>query len=186
MKCYVNGELAQTISKSSPNPTTSDFHILGGDLRSGNDLYFKGRLKGVALYSDARTADEVKEDMTMAGKDGLICSYELDGLTAPAIVSDKSGNGFDAKLKVSYFTEKAPLADYAYSFAVLGDTQILAESYPEKYTALYDWVLGNVESKKIKFVLGLGDITNSSTSAEWQLAKQNITRVSSIMINVKC
>ena len=181
LKCYVNGELAQTISKSSPNPTTSDFHILGGDLRSGNDLYFKGRLKGVALYSDARTADEVKADMTAAGKDGLICSYELDGLTAPAIVSDKSGNGFDAKLKVSYFTEKAPLEDYAYSFAVLGDTQILAESYPEKYTALYDWVLGNVESKKIKFVLGLGDITNSSTAAEWQLAKQNITRMNGVV-----
>ncbi|MBO5971135.1 MAG: metallophosphoesterase [Clostridia bacterium] len=181
LKCYVNGELAQTISKSSPNPTTSDFHILGGDLRSGNDLYFKGRLKGVALYSDARTADEVKADMTTAGKDGLICSYELDGLTAPAIVSDKSGNGFDAKLKVSYFTEKAPLEDYAYSFAVLGDTQILAESYPDKFTALYDWVLGNVEAKKIKFVLGLGDITNSSTNAEFDLAKKNIERMNGVV-----
>ncbi len=181
VKCYINGALAQTISKSSPNPTTSDFHILGGDLRSGNEQYFKGRIKNVALYDDARTADEIKSDMTAAGKDGLICSYELDGLSAPEIISDKSGNGFDAKLKKSYFTEKAPLEDYAYSFAVIGDTQILAERYPAKYTALYDWVLGNVESKKIKFVLGLGDITNSSTAAEWELAKRNITRMNGVV-----
>ncbi len=181
MKCYINGELAQTISKSSPNPTTSDFHILGGDLRSGNDLYFKGRLKNVALYSDARTADEIKADMTAPAKDGLICNYDFEGLNAPEIITDKSTNGFDAKLKKSYFTEKAPLEDYAYSFAVLGDTQILALNYPDKFTALYDWVLGNVESKKIKFVLGLGDITDDSTKAEWDLAKKNITRMDGVV-----
>ncbi len=181
VKCYVNGALAQTISKSSPNPTTSDFHILGGDLRSGNEQYFKGRIKNVAIYSDARTADEIKADVTAPTKDGLICSYDLEGLTAPESIADKSGNGFDAKLKKTYFTEKAPLEEYAYSFAVLGDTQILAESYPEKYTALYDWILGNVESKKIKFVLGLGDITNSSTNDEFALAKKNIERMNGVV-----
>ncbi len=181
LKCYVNGELAQTISKSSPGPTTSDYHILGGDLRSGNELYFKGRLKNVALYSDARTADEIKADMTAPANDELICSYDFEGLNAPAIITDKSTNGFDAKMKKNYFTEKAPLEDYAYSFAVLGDTQILAESYPDKFTALYDWVLGNVEAKKIKFVLGLGDITNSSTNAEFDLAKKNIERMNGVV-----
>ena len=179
--CYINGELVQSITKSAPDIVTPSVHVLGGDQRSGNEQYFKGRIKNVALYDDVRTSDEIKSDMTAVGKDGLIASYELDGLTGPDSIADKSGNGFNAKLKKSYFTEKAPLADYAYSFAVLGDTQILAESYPEKYTALYDWVLGNVESKKIKFVLGLGDITNSSTSAEWQLAKQNITRMNGVV-----
>lgn len=181
LKCYVNGELAQTISKSSPNPTTSDYHILGGDLRSGNELYFKGRLKGVALYSDARTADEIKADMKAPAKDGLICHYELDGLNAPDIIADNSANGFAAKLKKMYFTEKAPLEDYAYSFAVVGDTQILALNYQDKFTALYDWILGNVESKKIKFVLGLGDITDDDTNAEWALAKKNITRMNGVV-----
>lgn len=181
MKCYINGELAQTISKSAPNPTTSDFHILGGDLRSGNELYFKGRLKNVALYSDAKTADEIKADMKAPAKDGLICHYELDGLNAPESIADKSANGFDAKIKKSYFTEKAPLEDYAYSFAVIGDTQILALSYQDKFTALYDWILGNVESKKIKFVLGMGDITDDDTNAEWALAKKNIIRMNGVV-----
>ncbi len=179
--CYINGELKQTLSKSSPDIITTDVHVIGGDQRSGNEQFFRGRLKNVALYSDARTADEIKADMTSLGKDGLICAYELDGLGTPKTIEDKSGNGYMAKLNQSYFTEKAPLEDYAYSFAVIGDTQILALNYPEKFTALYDWVLGNVESKKIKFVLGLGDITDDSTVAEWQLAKQNITRMNGVV-----
>ena len=181
MSCYINGEFVQSLSQSAPDVTTNEVHVLGGDQRSGNAQYFKGRIKNVALYSDVRTTEEIKADMTSAGKDGLIASYELDGIGNATSLSDKSGNGYDAKLKVSYFTDKAPLEDYAYSFAVLGDTQVLAESYPEKYTALYDWILGNVESKKIKLVLGLGDITNSSTAAEWELAKKNIHRMDGIV-----
>ena len=179
--CYINGELKQTLTQSAPDVVTTEAHVLGGDLRSGNELFFRGRLKNVALFSDARTADEIKADMTSVGKDGLICSYELDGLEKPDKIEDKSGNGYNAKLYKSYFTEKAPLDNYAYSFAVIGDTQILAESYPDKFTALYDWVLGNVESKKIKFVMGLGDITNSSTAAEWEVAKKNITRMNGVV-----
>ena len=180
MKCYIDGALVQTISKSSPEPTTADYHVLGGDLRSGNEQFFKGRIMNVRLYSEALTESDVTALDKVVGKNP-ICSYNLNGLNAPESIEDKSGNGYEAKLKKLYYTEKAPLAEYAYSFAVLGDTQILAESYPDKYTALYDWVLANVESKKIKLVLGLGDITNSSTAAEWELAKQNIHRMDGIV-----
>ena len=182
MTCYIDGEFVQTISKTVPEAISNDYHVLGGDLRSGNAQYFKGRIKNVAMYSDVRTADEIKADVTAPGKDeGLIFNYDLDGLENPKIVEDKSGNGYNAKLKATYFTEKDPLEDYAYSFAVIGDTQILAENYPNKYTALYDWVIGNIEQKNIKFVFGLGDITNSSTTAEWELAKQNISRLNGVV-----
>lgn len=181
MTCYIDGDPVQTITKNAPEAVSSNCHILGGDLRSGNAQYFKGRMKSVAMYSDPRTADEVKADMTAPGKDGLICSYQLDGLSNPSLIEDKSGNGYDAKLKVSFFTEKDPLQDYAYSFAVVGDTQILAEKYPAKFTAIYDWILGNIEQKNIKFVFGLGDITNNSTIAEWELAKQNISRLNGVV-----
>ena len=42
-------------------------------------------------------------------------------------------------------------------------------------------MLGNVESKKIKFVLGLGDITDDNTTAEWELARKNITRMNGVV-----
>lgn len=181
LSCYINGELKQTITKAIPDVITTDVHVLGGDQRSGNGQFFRGRLKNVALYSDARTADEIKADMTAIGTEDLICGFDLDGLDNPDVIADKSQNGYDAKIKRAYFTEKTPVEDYAYSFAVIGDTQILAQYYPEKFTALYDWVLGNVESKNIQYVIGLGDITNSSADAEFALAKNNILRMNGVV-----
>ncbi len=177
LSCYINGELKQTLTKSSPDVITTDVHVLGGDQRSGNEQYFKGRLRDVALYSEALTAAQI----AASAKDGLICSFELEGMSGAKTIEDKSGNGFNTKLNRVYFTDKAPLEDYAYSFAVLGDTQILALNYPDKFTALYDWVIDNVEAKKIKYVIGLGDITDDDTNAEWALAKKNITRLNGVV-----
>lgn len=177
MSCYINGELKQTIAMNAPDVISTDVHVLGGDQRSGNTQYFRGRLMKVALYSEALSAAEIASD----SKKGLICSFELDGKSGTSTIEDNSGTGFDAKSNSYYFTEKAPLEEYAYSFAVVGDTQILAVSYPEKFTALYDWLLGNVESKNIKFVLGLGDITDDDTNTEWALAKKNITRMNGVV-----
>ena len=91
--------------------------------------------------------------------------------------------------------------DYAYSFAVVGDTQSLsyidAREYTEakkkdptltygEYTQarmriLYNWILNNKESKNIQYVLGVGDVTQSNTSTgetyieeEWALSKEAI------------
>ncbi len=177
MSCYINGELMQTLTKSSPDIITTDVHVIGGDQRNGNAQYFKGRIRDVALYSEALSAAQIAASAT----DGVICSFELEGMSGAKAIEDKSGNGYDAKLNSVYFTDKAPLEEYAYSFAVLGDTQILAVSYPDKFTALYDWVLDNVEEKKIKYVIGLGDITDDDTNAEWALAKKNITRMNGIV-----
>ena len=76
--------------------------------------------------------------------------------------------------------------DYAFSLAVIGDTQILVEedansradddpSNDTNYTAsIYNWIVANAEAKKMQYVLGLGDITNGNTDAEWEVAKEAI------------
>jgi len=55
--------------------------------------------------------------------------------------------------------------DYAYSFAVVGDTQNLnildCKNGTEHMKTLYSWIVNNKESKNIKYVLGLGDITQA-------------------------
>ena len=48
-----------------------------------------------------------------------------------------------------------------YTFAVIGDTQTLNAFYPEKLSAMYDWIVENKEEQNIAFVFGLGDITES-------------------------
>ena len=49
--------------------------------------------------------------------------------------------------------------DYAYSFAIVGDTQVLCQKYPDKMVAIYDLILENKDQRKITQVIGLGDIT---------------------------
>lgn len=77
--------------------------------------------------------------------------------------------------------DKEPVTDYAYSFVAVGDTQIVCERHPEQMADLYDWIVEHVESKKIAYVFGLGDITNSSTVAEWTVAKREIGKLNGVV-----
>ncbi|MBE6944026.1 MAG: hypothetical protein E7453_07185 [Ruminococcaceae bacterium] len=70
-------------------------------------------------------------------------------------------------------TEVEPVEDYAYSFAVVGDTQVVNRFHPEEYHKIYKWIVDNAEEKKIAYVMGLGDITDGDSSQEWQRAQES-------------
>lgn len=70
-------------------------------------------------------------------------------------------------------TEVEPVGEYAYSFAVVGDTQIVNRFHPEEYPKIYQWIADNAEEKKIAYVMGLGDITDGDSSQEWQRAQES-------------
>lgn len=182
-KCYINGKLIQTGSNVS-YPKSIDIKngvCLGGDLRTGNAQNFKGRIKNVAVYNDVRTAAEIAADYTAESPatDGLIAAYKPSA-DDQIYVKDISGNGYDAVEK-SWVIEEKPLDDYAYSFAVVGDTQTITEGHPEYLGGIYDWIIDNAEKYNTKFVFGLGDITNSSTNFEWALAKLTIHNLDGIL-----
>ena len=98
--------------------------------------------------------------------------------------------------------------DYAYSFVVVGDTQYmtaydnLLRGNPKKYTTgqielgymssaselktdnlqtLYKWIANNAESKKIKQVIGVGDITHTDSASEWKIAHTAISQLNGIV-----
>ena len=170
--CYVNGEFVEEKSISYDKPLgIGQTMCLGGDHRSGNGQYFKGQIASVAIYSDVRTADEIESDMMNGyGEDGLIASYDVSTLSNGEIV-DGSGNGYDMIRKVVWPDGIEPPSDFAYSFAVVGDTQTVALTYPDKMDDIYNWILNNAEANKTKFVMGLGDIVDSFTiESEWENA----------------
>lgn len=70
-------------------------------------------------------------------------------------------------------TEVEPVGEYAYSFAVVGDTQNVNRLFPEEYYKIYQWIVDNAEEKKIAYVMGLGDITDGNSSQEWQRAQES-------------
>lgn len=177
--CYVDGVLKQTLSAGVASNTVSTTAMhLGGDPRSGNAQYFKGTIYSVAAFKNIRSASQVATDKNSISTtdSNLLAYYELSG--TPTTIEDKSSNDFDAKLKSKWFTDKEPVTNFDYSFAVVGDTQIVTHNAPQKLGMIYDWIVNNISSKKIKFVMGLGDIIDSwGSSSEWNVAAAAIQKI---------
>ena len=133
-------------------------------------------------------------------------NFELDdlrialGSQSLKVFDDNGGVKADSYTQnFSWFdTNENAMTDYAYSFCVVGDTQILnMDDYmsrdensklyanydaPTNYMAtLYDWIVANAESKKMAHVFGLGDITDDNTDLEWQIAKEQIGKLDGVV-----
>lgn len=183
MYCFVNGELQQTITgiKTFSNYEMKHNFVLGGDHISGNATYFPGELDFVALWSDQRVSSEIAVD-SKKGVDysdsKLLAAYNLTQCEK-CMVKDLSGNGKTLVHSVLWQDAKdvAPVGDYDYAFAVIGDTQTMCEADPGAMEAVYDWLLDNRESQKISYVIGLGDITDDSTDGEWSNATSFIGKL---------
>jgi predicted phosphodiesterase len=61
-------------------------------------------------------------------------------------------------------------AEGSFTVVVLPDTQNYSEKHPDIYLAQTKWIVENQSARKIAAVLHLGDITNHSTAAEWEVA----------------
>jgi hypothetical protein len=149
MSIYIDGQLAQTLSMDSdlaPDVTTYRF-VLGSDNRSNNGCYFKGEIKSLAAYSDVRSANEIRssyENGTDPNAENLLLCYYLSVANEDNGVRDFSPNGFD--IAKEWVDSNELENDYAYSFAVVGDTQWLSKYTPDKMEGLYDWLLENKDS----------------------------------------
>lgn len=178
--CYVNGVLAQTCAFSE---TTYDSNnkayqtstvgyasamlnsacYLGGDYQgSGQTQRYNGYLKELRIYSDQRTAEEIASDY--AGNvdytdSAIVLHYELDATDEFKNITDLTGNGHNVTYNQTWYSEVLPVEDYAYSLAVVGDTQTVTVKNADKLKNIYQWILDNQASKKIQYVIGLGDIT---------------------------
>ena len=183
--CYVNGEFVGEQAFGEFDTFASELNVVaGGDLRSGNGQYFKGRIREIALFQDVLTADDIavlyKDGANAVGKK-LTALYNFDNVAEGENIADLSGNNYTLYTEPIFLTEKEPVGDYSYSFAFVGDTQILTEYYPDKLPVLYDWILGNKDSKKIQYVFGLGDITNSDTDKEWSAAMAEFSKLDGVI-----
>ena len=206
-RCYVNGELKQTLTENvvayGANAFDQNF-LIGRDTalryaegdgeywENRKDQYFKGFIKEINIYSDVRTADEIAADYQAnpLNNDGLLASYKISPSDAYTDITDLSGNGYTAKYKQLLWEAEyvEPIQNnYAYSLAIVGDTQTVTDQNPELLKNIYQWILNNQASKNIQYVIGLGDITEygvdvghtnydeSRANAQWTAAKDAIT-----------
>ena len=176
--CYLNGELKaeSSLCEEYIETIAGTNFVVGGDNRSGNEQFFKGALKSVTAFSDVRTAEEIKKDYNESidlTDENLLVHYELSDTTGN-LIEDLSANKNNAKVEVIWFSEKEEVKDYAYSFAVVGDTQIVCRKDPQYMKTIYNWILDNKETKNIQHVFGLGDITDANSNSEWLAAGEAV------------
>ena len=99
------------------------------------------------------------------------------------------------------FIDAQPVENLDYSFAILGDPQTVVEyeaknQYTKKYTSfsnMFDWLVENQESRKIEYVLGLGDTIDTlytypesynpiyNNRMEWTKARTNLKKLDGII-----
>ena len=192
--CYLNGVLKQTVAKEAPAVFSMDKTLcLGGDLRTGNAQYFKGTIHNVACYSNVRTAQEIAADAVATAatvdQNGLTHYYDLSGITAgdmPATISSPVGKGPDFQKGRPgedpswWIYDKEPVTDYAYSFAIVGDPQIMNLNQPEKMAAMYQWIADNKEAKNIQYCLTMGDLTDDNTKAEYDRIEASFKKLKDV------
>ena len=169
--CYIDGELVDQLNESWHPVKTDVPALVGNDYRFGEVYYFKGELHSIAVYSDVRTDNEIhadmKADISSIDKENLIAAWDLSAGINGA-VTDLSENGYT--VESMWIKEKESVDDYSYSFVAVGDTQSVNIYDPEHFSVIYDWIVDNKDTQKIKYVMGLGDITDKDQNAEWERA----------------
>ncbi|MBE6667956.1 MAG: hypothetical protein E7607_06595 [Ruminococcaceae bacterium] len=222
MLCYVNGELKQTVKQSdiSKNDPIQSYGmknnlVVGGSWMGSNGDYFTGVISKVAVWSDVRTASEIRKDAhrkDFVPDENTIAAYDFT-LPTDIRTNDLSANGCHLAKEILWqnVNDVAPVENFAYSFAVLGDIQELSEDYfndhylsdktngdpydneysdedtnpydnkTEYLEMLYNWLIVNKDEHKIKYVMGLGDMTQKSYTAEWDYAKEQLYKLNGII-----
>lgn len=188
--CYINGALKQTLSGVAPKTTylPAQKYVVGGDFRAANTQYFQGSIVNVATWSDMRTAEEIFTDYTNTTDfssnidttdDKLMFAYDMsDESTMKTDLSANKNNIYTDNL---WNDTVEPVTDYAYSIAVVGDTQELSEDMPISLSMVYDWIVSNKDAHKIGYVMGLGDITQKNRDDEWTEAKKHIYKLDGVV-----
>ena len=180
VRCYIDGSLVGT-QASNVDFSKLDLmdYVVGGDMTRMNRNGYTGKIKSLAVYSDVRTESEIKSDMTKVGTSDLLVHYDFSKITerAPKVLTDLSKNKNNAEYSRFFFEEKEPVTDYAFSFAVVGDTQRMAINYPDHFNDIYNYIYDNIDAKNIEMVIGMGDITDSfdkgdQTTKEWAVAEE--------------
>ena len=80
-----------------------------------------------------------------------------------------------------FFSSGIAQSDSLFRIVLLPDTQIYTKHFPHIFTAQTQWIADNHIDLNIKFVMHEGDIANSNTHTEWQLANTSMSLLDGVV-----
>lgn len=178
LKVYVNGQRTVTKTLTATQPSSGTFRVgAGPDVFNGGT--FSGKIGDIRLWTDLRTDTEIADNYQVlinTATGGLYANWRLnEDMGFVAVVPQDHVGTNHASMLWRDWGDWIPYEEpenYDYTFVAVPDPQILAASYPDVYYKLFQYIADNAESQKIEYVLGLGDITNSNSEAEWKVARK--------------
>lgn len=182
LRLFINGAIKATEDIPHNMDEVLPYHRItvghGLDLNL-KETSFVGEIADLRFWNDARTSEELLNYCTKpidGSEQGLISAYSLDtqnGLQDICRVNDI--RAYDLEITANDDEYTAYDEPAAYSMAVIPDTQIAnilydAENSDTGFDNIAKWIIENKERQNIKFVMGLGDITDKNTDDEWSRA----------------
>jgi len=119
-----------------------------------------------------------------------IQAYNVNTLTKADNTALEDGANIDIPVSVDWADDVAELEDYAYSFALVGDTQIVTKNDVLNGTNdlanMYQYIIDKKDEYKIAQVIGLGDIVDTYADGaqkenEWKLAISAISKLDGVL-----
>lgn len=193
--CYINGERKGASPVGSWYEVEEDVYTypmcVAGDLRPLNRFGFKGILGDVTAYSTVRTEQQIHNDYTngpdMADPE-LLFHYTITKDSTGSHIPDQSGNGYDLRCERIWLTQEErdeiwaqDDTEYAYTIALLPDVQFTTKKFPANLSPIFDYLLDNKDALNLQYVIGLGDLTDANTAEEWNLIRQQTSRLDGII-----
>ncbi len=180
------------VTDSYISTTTAVFRALPSAAASGAnsyiDIYVSGSSELQGSTPITVNANIPSENVTITLDYGVISKKPTVG----TVILGNDGNGVLDLLNPTdssntgvvrdlWADEHTPFTDYAYTFVAVGDTQNTVNYDAKNLHYIYDWILENKDTQNIKFVFGMGDITNHSLDSEWPIAIEQISRLNGVV-----
>ena len=141
----------------------------------------RGATLGSTAYNRSGGSHSFKVEYTAAAVrvyvDGVL-QFDVAGSFAPARFAaweqSQSPGATYYNFSVSELDDPDPdppeppggvIPDGAWSIVLLPDTQYYAQSYPGIFYSQTSWIIDNLRRRNIRYVIGLGDITNTNAPA---------------------
>lgn len=191
--CYINGEKKHEFGSRDWAQVHQSFSenmfSIAGDMRCLNSRHFRGMLGDIAVYSDVRKEELIKQDILSPERTPtLMAYYRLFNEKNKTDMYDLSGNERHMYYCSTWTSEKEMASlrvgdnnKYAYTLALISDTQYMTASNPQTLHYTYDWLIDNASRRNIKYVLSMGDMTNNNTEVQWQRVKEQTDRLNGIV-----
>ncbi len=154
-------------SNDGTNPLVADIlRIANLQLAGGNSI--------LTVSNNTGTRYSVERTITLPNNWATLGTLQITNAFASSLpVSDKA---YWRLAQPARPVDVPPFVPGSWTLAVLPDTQIYSESYPELFKDQTRWIVANKDRYNIKYVLHLGDIVNVPTALnQWTNAKAAIS-----------